>query len=435
MSLAPLAAIGWLVHKYGVNVPYQDQFELVPLFKKSSGSGLSFRDVWAQHNEHRMVVPKLVMLGLAKVSRWNIRLELFTSLLIAALSFRILYRLLKRTLEDRASPVPLHAVLVAGSVMVFSPVQWDNWMGGWQMQWHLSVLALVSAVAVLALWPQDRPQWPGFLLACTSAAAGQLSIASGVLIWPACLIILLARRRLRRFVFPWIAVGSALTVIYLRDYQSPRTPILSDPLDRLGEAASFVLYYLGRPVLYARPGIGPPNIWPGAAFLGAFLFASAYFIFQKRQKLELAAPWIGLGLYAIGGAVLTAAGRAGSGAKAAEPSRYTTVAVLLMLSVLALVALILVTREAPAGEKLGGRLVRKTLILMAAGSLAAPLIFHYRAEVNLMRTASADRARIRDCLINASGPEEPCLLLAYPDPRIAYERAQYLKRIGWGGLS
>jgi hypothetical protein len=60
-----------LVHLYGVNVPFNDDFD-VPghfLFRFATGD-FQWRYLWELHNEHRLVIPKLIWLAEACTARW-----------------------------------------------------------------------------------------------------------------------------------------------------------------------------------------------------------------------------------------------------------------------------------------------------------------------------------------------------------------------------
>ena len=51
------------VVRVAVDVPFWDQWELVPQISRMYAGTLRFADLYLQHNEHRILVPRLVMLG------------------------------------------------------------------------------------------------------------------------------------------------------------------------------------------------------------------------------------------------------------------------------------------------------------------------------------------------------------------------------------
>src|SRR4051794_2788618 len=66
LVMAPACVCGFYVFHNAVDVPSWDQWELVGLLVKSSHGELRFADLHAQHNEHRVLFPRLLMLGLAR---------------------------------------------------------------------------------------------------------------------------------------------------------------------------------------------------------------------------------------------------------------------------------------------------------------------------------------------------------------------------------
>jgi len=54
------------IYNYGITIPYWDQWEFVPLLEKLHNHTLTLNDLWSQHNEHRILFPKILMLLLAR---------------------------------------------------------------------------------------------------------------------------------------------------------------------------------------------------------------------------------------------------------------------------------------------------------------------------------------------------------------------------------
>ena len=94
LSTIPAIVILALIFRYGVNVPYFDQWDCEgKLFKKFWEHQLTWGDFWEQHNEHRMFFPKLIYLALAYATHWNVIAELIvTWLCVCIVSFSV-YRM------------------------------------------------------------------------------------------------------------------------------------------------------------------------------------------------------------------------------------------------------------------------------------------------------------------------------------------------------
>src|SRR5438876_11379636 len=78
-TLLPSAIMLGLIAHYGVNVPFWDEWSLVSFFEKAHDHALTFRDFVVQHNEHRIVFPKLIFLLLYRSSLWTPRAAMSSS--------------------------------------------------------------------------------------------------------------------------------------------------------------------------------------------------------------------------------------------------------------------------------------------------------------------------------------------------------------------
>ena len=77
LCLLPAFIALMYIHSYGVNGVFWDEFSTVPLFEKYYDGTLAFRDFYAQHNEHRLLFPRLVMLPLGLATRFNTVAEMY----------------------------------------------------------------------------------------------------------------------------------------------------------------------------------------------------------------------------------------------------------------------------------------------------------------------------------------------------------------------
>jgi hypothetical protein len=425
--LAPMVVLAVLIDRYGVNMPFSDQWMFVEMIRESKTTGLTAADFFAQHGEQRMFFPRVIMILLAYLTDWNIRAELFVNLALAAGIFGGLLFALLRTLRSIGWWAVLPAVGL--SLAVFSPVQWEDWFWGWQISWFLPLFCFVVAACVLWAWPESRPAWPAMLIASAAAIVGQLSLLSGTLIWVMCLPIILVRAKLRRLAWLWGALGVLCTVGYMYRYVSPAnmadmhaTPgeLLDDPK----RPVAYLLYLLGRPVLDAEP-----SYTVGAAFLVAYGLSAGYLLLRRRDRWEAASIWLAVATYALAAGSLTTVGRLDLGLPLAGSSRYTTTGILFMVGVLGLVAVALAPEPGAGKFRL-----RAAGIVGAWGLVTLLFLVDYPSEVAMMKEWHAQKLAIKSCVENATGPQDPCLITAYPIPEDLYNGVQYLKSIGWAGF-
>ncbi len=316
---------------YSIDYPYYDQWDFVPFLEKAYARQLTWADFWAQHNEHRLVFPRLLMLVLARLSHWNLYLELGSNIVLAGLTWLVLCAQAKsggRQIYEGTS-ITVYLML---TLILFSLSQWQNWFLGWQLQEFMNVLAVV--LSFIAMTWRGLPGLGVGLAACFGIVATG-SFANGILIWPIGLFLLLLQRAergkyLRYELLGWTAIGIAVTWAYLRDYMTPSYhPPLSSALAQPLHCALYILAYLGQPVWNLDPVI---SIVMG--LIALLLWSTSLLqLFLSRVSLRILSPWIGMALYAIGTACITALGRVDNGLDQAMSSRYVTMANLLWIPV------------------------------------------------------------------------------------------------------
>lgn len=420
--LGPAAAILILVLRFGVNVPFWDDWELArPLIRLTNGSLPGWTELASQHNEHRMLFPRLVMLALAYVSRWNVHVNMVVSVALAGMSLAMLVALARPILAEAGAVGRAWAALTL-SAIVFSLTQWENWLWGWQVQWFLAVLGAIAAIAFATWSLRSARPW-----ACLAGAAGaafvcQYSIASGAAIW-VCVVFVLAFHPLRRRVLPaMLAVAAAAIALYLIGYSRPLHH--PSPLAALERPLAF-LTYLGN---YASGPLGRDTVL-GLGAMAAFLALALIALRRFRTAPELVVPWIAMGAFAGANAVLTGIGRVGFGADQGFMSRYVTVSLLLSVALVPLG--MLAFRAWPAGRWPTARTITA---VFAAGLMTVLVAWADLRAWAGFTERSAQMVENRRCLLLIERATDECLKLVYPDPLLLRLRIKQLQAIGWSGF-
>jgi hypothetical protein len=204
--LALTVAYLLLVHLFGVNLAYRDQWSDVQLVGSSYSGHLSFGDLWSLHNENRVLFPNLFVLFLSRTTHLNVVVEEYASAVLLLVSIVLLVVAHRR----RLGPIPwLYYCPVA--VVMLSVVQYQNTLWGFQFAWYL-VLACF-ALTVFLLDRADLP-WPVLALAIAVGVIGSFSSLQGLIIWPAGLLVLWFRHRRGGFAATWIVSAAITTVLY-----------------------------------------------------------------------------------------------------------------------------------------------------------------------------------------------------------------------------
>lgn len=334
VSFIPPVYLAWMASRYGVDVPFWDEWALLPLIEKIYKAALSFHDLWAPHNEHRIFFPKIILLMLAYFTKWNVSYEIAVNVLLGAGAFGVLVLLIKKTSffihRDRNV---LNWIIPAVSFLVFSLNQWGNWLWGWQMQIFLCVFSSVAGLAALA---QPEFLWRRFVLAVCLGIVATFSFAGGICYWIAGLVVLCFmpgedKKRKRIVILSWLCVVFATMFLYFFNYTLPDNEAGSQILTHPAEYIYFVLIYLGSPlenfnVFYA--GL--------TGFLGALLTCYVTWLVIKEWKVSFHVflPYLSLCVFSLSNAMLTGAGRVNRGIEQALSYQYVTVSYLFWIGIL-----------------------------------------------------------------------------------------------------
>jgi hypothetical protein len=355
LAFTPALWLGLLVFRYGVDVPYNDQWEELDIVQKALHGGLTLRDLWMPHNEHRIFFPRLVFVALARLTHWNVRVELAAIVGAACVIAWNLQVLLRRTWPaERYWPLAASFLV---NLLVFSPIQHQNWLWGFQLQFLAPIVCLTSILALPPAW--SRKRWAA--AAGALATVSSFSLASGFLAWLASLPLWVARatpeRRLRAGLAWCLGLGACLA-LYLHGYTAPRHHFEQPSvLARPGLYLITLVGMLGQPLaLTFHKAWFEMAVGLGAVVVSAYGFLVVRLAFE-RDRWGTSLAWACLGAQALSSCALIALGRAGAGSGSVFASRYTTPSLYLLVSVFVLGLLAAERRGSARWARLVGGLV------------------------------------------------------------------------------
>jgi len=437
LLLAPALAQLLMVNHYGVDFPYYDQWEGVgALFVKMNAGTLGIADFFAQHNEHRILFPLLIFYPLARLTHWNIRAELFVIWGIYVLIAWNLWRMILAT--GFAISRKSYWLFFAVCVLVFSPLQWQNQLWGFQVGF---VLPLLFVIASLRVALGARHPW-NFIGTIALGFACTFSIASGFMCWILTLPVLLmpggtiSLRDRKGWWLVWGGAFAASVAFYLHGYvKPPQHPSIWTVFEDPAGAFQYWLTYLGLPFAFGT-ALDPSGV---AQEVGALLVlalgGAAGYLWRWRRDAALIAralPWLMAALVAVISATLTTIGRVGFGPEQALNSRYVTFAIPLPIGLAVLAVLImghLAGRDARAAGTARTWLVSLTsmlALLLVLGTLKELDAWPRKHRAMLMDKALVETINLVD---------EPDLLERYVEVRhvlpLLRSRINLLDQIGY----
>lgn len=420
----PALLLAVLIATYSVDLPSYDQWiAIAPLLEKMGDGTLRLDDVLALHNEHRIVVPRLIFLPLAVLTHWNTQAEMalvWLALLGMAANW---WGLLRATgFQSRSATHGLFAVM---ALLVFHTLQFENVLSGFQLHFILPILFASAGLWAAHAQPAPRSLVSAMLLATLAT----FSSAQGLLCWPLFLPVLWinARRGVWKWWLVYAVVAAANFALYFRGYVRVAKHAASPDM---GEFLCYAMVYLGAPFADGQMlRILAQAQWCGGILL-ALTSAMAWLVWRKRGDrvlMQRALPWLMVGLFALGTTVLTASGRAGFGAAQAFETRYTTYAVLLPIALLPLGALLLAerpqSRTAPAvrwGVTGGGMCL---LVLHVAAQSARLPVWSEHRQQRLMVKAALQTMHL--------GRERAWASVVSPEPARLASSAAALRKLGY----
>ena len=319
LALCIAAYVAW-VAAFSTNVPFSDGWTLVPLLRAAQTRHGFWIRAWRQHNENRMIVPKVLLTGLGLLTHDNVRGDMLLSSACVAGLVLLLARQWAQSGRSAWTFLP-------GAVVLLDPIQAGDALWGFQCAWYLVALCGVGAIVTLTR-QAERPS-AGWIVAPILAVAASFSSSQGLLLWPVGAVWIawqaLSPRaaRWRWIGAAWSGTGLATLGAYLwhfrwNDLGNTAAAVPGWHPERALESA---LVVLGNVSGY---GAAPHGVTVCAVVGGVLAVWTVFTVCRvRRQAFDAvqvtAALMVGFG---FGFVAMVTAGRAGFGVHEALASRY-----------------------------------------------------------------------------------------------------------------
>jgi hypothetical protein len=348
------------IYRYGVNFHFRDEWmpDIAGALVKAAHHHLTLADVLAQHNEHRIVIPRLFLLLIAPLTHWNNFATLLFEWAILCLTSLLVLRLCRQTVRDSARPhSPADARGLGGrtlwiwflcNLLIFTPTQAETLLWGMLMA---NVMASFFVLLGIVVACSSMRYWIKLPISVLAALAATYSSGNGILAWGLVGVLLIwpaawnDYRTRKAAVAVWIAACLLGLGLYFVGYVRPPHVVSTySP-----SARNIVLYTLAfSGSAFAKVPRVPPLLFGvivGSILLAILLFAAGYFVYgwvhEQRLLCDSILIWLAVAGYGVLSGLLAAFFRAGITAEWALWSRYVSYGLYVPLAVIPLVLILL----------------------------------------------------------------------------------------------
>ncbi|WP_449417175.1 hypothetical protein [Phormidium nigroviride] len=439
--LIPLALLMGFVASFSVNFPVHDQWRLVSLFDKVAVGNATFEDFWALHSNHRIVFPKIIITILAFISNWNINYEICLSICFSIVTFAAMYKLSSSQAKNRGDNL-FHLANILTCLWVFSLVQHENWLWGFQLAWFLVNLCVTSAIFILSF---ESKLLPNFRLSIAGICCGiaSFSLAQGLLSWLAVIPSIVAVggsiAQIRKRLSIWILLFVGTCTLYFINYHPKRQLSMISLLEKPLVTVNYFFNLLGSPIVRLPVISGLVGLIIFLLFVFFVFHCIKNFITANYDRDRDAAPWLSLGLFSVLSAIFITVGRARFGANhAIESSRYTTVSIFLLIAIIQL--WLLFNKENHIVKVRLSQLIYKVF----AGILICIIFLNSQQAIAQSQAALSYRQGSKTCLelINYlessnffDNSPDSCLWVMTEKTQLVREGAKIIDKIGFRKLA
>ena len=419
LYVALLTCIGlWVAQfvfivKNAVNVPFLDEWEAVN--KGGIIVNQTISQLFAQHNEHRIVTTKLLTLMLYYFDDWNLITHQAINFVIYGLLVSALAYIVKKSVPEMPTWILLCFVL-----FTLTDVSRENHAWGFQSQFHFALLFLFLSVWFLF---NKKQAWGKILGGAIFSVLSIYSFSSGVV---ESLVVLFGysvfklirirlesakKREILQLALVLLIICGAIGFYFVGYIKPEHHPAYTLPYQKL-----FWTYFLN--LLSGGFGYKVDNILPGCIIFFFVIIPLIAVIKQNGYKLSTGKWVIVISTLAILGSLVSITmGRAEFGKGHSKASRYSEITVMLIPLSVALWTFFLSEREKLRNYFLGGFWIFCLWSFLTYWNFSAD---YYHLSV--------ERQTGLECVKNyyQNGGEANCLTL-YPLPLT--ERLDFVKTV------
>jgi hypothetical protein len=343
----PVVYLLFVAH-FSMNMPYEDDWTVVPLIHAALHGHLSFGQLWMLHDENRMLFPNLMFIFLGVATHDDTRWLMIIGALIFVATYLLLLAVVRSYLSRPMTPL---VILVLGLVW-FSLVDWQNAIWAFQFAWYLILFCLLIMIYFLCV---SNRRTLGLTLALVAAIVASFSFFQGIALWPAGLICLLWTlpgdsrkwsRRKKNELLVWLGAAIVTVSAAVWGYNARTLGCgtgSSVSFNCGGGSTTFAQHHPLKVVEFGLVEIGEviPNAQAGtlwlSGLLGAVLLSTSLIVlvlsYRRRQSERNCAP-VALIVFSLIFVASVAIARAPFLAALAPSSIYTMPSLLIVVAII-----------------------------------------------------------------------------------------------------
>jgi hypothetical protein len=300
-----------------VNIPIWDEWDTPGIaILRATEHTLSWSDLFAQHNESRKVIPRLLCIALALPIGWDVRHAMVLTFASVCLTSALAFVYLRRRQRAPASLGVLFAWTIV-NFLLFAPSQYENLLSGFVFEIFIPVLCLFGCIAVNLSQRRlpEKVAWNSVL-----ALVATYTFAHGMLLWPLALPIPSdderSRRNWMRGAVPWYLVFAFIATVSIVSYfVGYKRPDIAPPPPKLSQTLQiidFIIVWLGGVLRSSSLSARTAGTVVGVVFL-LTTAVTFRFLYRNKARWKFYYPWLLLAAFSLASGFVTAIGRVNIG--------------------------------------------------------------------------------------------------------------------------
>lgn len=343
--------------KYGVNTLFMDDWSVLGWYDAAMQNGLSLDNLLAQHNEHRLLFPKLILLASMFLSHGNIIVDIYIIQFLLACTYLGVVFWVTNFLK-RKGWISIFTCVLFG-LLLYNIVQIENLLWGFQVGFYLLLACVFYSILCFDLYIKNL-KLRYVVFACIFGFVASFSSFQGLFVWLMYIVIFLLfwifKNKIDlKAIAITITSGIVAWVIYMLNFV-PTEANLGD-----GISIQEVIYYLavtvGNVVHYINAvfeKILPSFYLTITAIIGGIVLllviSLVIYILVNKDIKKYFLP-LGMLIFGCGIAASIVLGRADRhGVGAALTMRYPTFTLIIVEGLLLLIYVIYINRKSLAED-------------------------------------------------------------------------------------